>query len=75
MDVEGVVSVRFTVGADGSPVISTLEVVTSPNPLLTSAVRRVIPEMQFEPARVSGASSRAIADVVQIDFRFTSRPR
>ena len=75
MDVEGVVCVRFTVGADGKPITDTFEVINSPNQLLTSAVRRVIPEMRFEPARVSGSSSRAIADVVQIDFRFTSRPR
>jgi TonB family protein len=69
-DIEGEVRVRFTVDVQGRPVLSTLVVETSPSPLLTSAVRAVIPGIQFEPARSGGADSRAIADVVQIGFRF-----
>src|SRR6202011_3175715 len=65
-DVEGEVRVRFNVDTQGHPVMSTLVVETSPSPLLTSAVRAVIPGIRFEPARSGGADSRAIGDVVQI---------
>ncbi len=69
-DVEGEVRVRFNVDTDGRPIMSTFSVVNSPNPLLTNAVRKVIPGMRFEPARTGGADSRAIVDVVQIGFQF-----
>jgi outer membrane biosynthesis protein TonB len=72
-DVEGVVRVRFSVDALGRPVMSSFVVETSPNPLLTSAVRTVIPSIRFEPARSGGAESRAIADVVQVGFQFARR--
>jgi len=73
-DVEGEVRVRFNVDTDGKPVMSTFAVIASPNPLLTTAVRKVIPGMRFEPARSSGSDSKAIGDVVQIGFQF-ARPR
>lgn len=69
-DIEGEVRVRFSVDTQGRPVMSTVVFETSPSPLLTSAVRAVIPGIRFEPARSGGADSRAIADVVQIGFRF-----
>jgi outer membrane biosynthesis protein TonB len=72
-DVEGVVRVRFNVDALGRPVMSSLVVETSPNPLLTSAVRTVIPSIRFEPARTGGAEGRAISDVVQVGFQFARR--
>jgi TonB family protein len=72
-DVEGVVRVRFNVDALGRPVMSSLVVETSPNPLLTSAVRSVIPSIRFEPARTGGAEGRAIGDVVQVGFQFARR--
>ncbi|MFL5638188.1 MAG: energy transducer TonB, partial [Gemmatimonadaceae bacterium] len=74
-DVEGDVRVRFTVDAQGQPIMSTFAVVTSPHPLLTAAVRRVIPEMHFEPARTGGADGRAIPDVVETSFRFARGAR
>ncbi|MFL5501232.1 MAG: tetratricopeptide repeat protein [Gemmatimonadaceae bacterium] len=70
-DVEGEVRVRFSVDTDGKPVMATFDVVTSPNPLLTSAVRKVIPTLRFEPARTGGADPKAIVDVVQIGFQFS----
>jgi TonB family protein len=70
-DVEGEVRVRFNVDTQGRPVMSTVVVETSPNPLLTSAVRAVIPGIRFEPARSGGADSKAIGDVVQVGFRFS----
>jgi TonB family protein len=72
-DVEGVVRVHFTVDAQGRPVMSTLTVENSPNPLLTSAVLSVIPSIRFEPAKSGGPDSRAIGDVVQIGFQFSRR--
>jgi tetratricopeptide (TPR) repeat protein len=69
-DVEGEVRVRFNVDVDGRPMMSTLEVLNSPNPLLATAVRKVIPTMRFEPARTGGADPKAIVDVVQIGFQF-----
>ena len=72
-DIEGEVRVRFTVDTQGRPVMSTVVFETSPSPLLTSAVRAVIPGIMFEPARSGGAQSRAIADVVQIGFHFARK--
>jgi TonB family protein len=74
-DVEGEVRVRFTVDTDGRPVISTLSVQASPNPLLTTAVRRVIPGIRFEPARSGGSDSKPILDTVEIGFRFARQNR
>jgi hypothetical protein len=53
--------------------MSTFSVVNSPNPLLTAAVRKVIPEMRFEPARTAGPDGKAITDVVQVGFQFSRR--
>jgi TonB family protein len=74
-DVEGEVRVRFTVDTDGRPVLSTLSVEASPNPLLTTAVRKVIPGIRFEPARSGGAGSKPISDTVEIGFRFARLSR
>jgi tetratricopeptide (TPR) repeat protein len=70
VDVEGEVRVRFNVDTLGRPMIETFSVVSSPNPLLTAAVRKVIPGMRFEPARTGGSDAKAIGDVVQIGFQF-----
>jgi TonB family protein len=74
-DVEGEVRVRFTVDTDGRPVMSTLSVQASPNPLLTTAVRRVIPGIRFEPARSGGSDAKPILDTVEIGFRFARQNR
>ena len=74
-DVEGEVRVRFSVDTDGRPVMSTLTVQSSPNPLLTTAVRKVIPGIRFEPARSGGAESKPINDTVEIGFRFARQNR
>ena len=74
-DVEGEVRVRFTVDTDGRPVMSTLSVQASPNPLLTTAVRKVIPGIRFEPARSGGSDAKPILDTVEIGFRFARQNR
>jgi len=74
-DIEGEVRVRFNVDTEGLPVMSTFAVVNSPSPLLTVAVRKVIPEMRFEPARAGGPDGKPIVDVVQIGFQFSRARR
>jgi hypothetical protein len=74
-DVEGEVRVRFSVDTQGQPVMSTFAVVRSPNPLLTAAVRRVIPSMHFVPASTGGSDPKPIADVVETSFRFARQNR
>jgi len=74
-DIEGEVRVRFNVDTEGVPVMSTFAVVNSPSPLLTVAVRKVIPEMRFEPARAGGPDGKPIVDVVQIGFQFSRARR
>jgi TonB family protein len=69
-DVEGEVRVRFNVDSLGRPVLESFAVVSSPNPLLTAAVRKVIPTMRFEPAKTAGPDVRSIGDIVQIGFQF-----
>jgi tetratricopeptide (TPR) repeat protein len=73
--VEGEVQVRFNVDTDGVPVMSTFTVVNSPSPVLTVAVRKVLPGMRFEPARSGGADAKPIVDVVQIGFQFSRSQR
>ena len=74
-DIEGDVRVRFNVDTEGRPVMSTLLVESSPHPLLTNAVRKVILTLRFEPARSGGAESKPIGDVVGIAFQFSRRNR
>lgn len=74
-DIEGEVRVRFNVDVEGRPVMSTLSVVASPDPLLTAAVRKVIPGLRFEPARTGGSDSKPVGDVAQIEFRFARSNR
>jgi len=68
--IQGEVRVQFKVDPVGQPVMSTFVVITSPHPLLTAAVRNVIPGMRFEPAHTGGADPKPIADVVHIWFQF-----
>jgi TonB family protein len=67
----GEVVVRFQVDTAGRPVMSTFSVVSTPDPGLTAAVRRVIPSLRFEPARSPGPEFRAITDVTELSFRFS----
>jgi TonB family protein len=75
-NIEGDVRLRFTVDTDGRPIMSTVTVVNSTHSALTDAVRRVVPSMRFEPARTGGPDSKAVQEVVQLGFVFTShRPQ
>jgi TonB family protein len=72
-DAKGEVVVRFTVDSNGSPVMSSFSAIHSEHPLLTEAVRTVIAGLRFEPARESGAGSKAVTD--QVEIRYVFRPK
>ena len=71
-NVEGDVRLRFTVDTEGRPVMSSVSVMSSTHPALTDAVKRVIPSMRFEPARTGGPDAKAVTEVVQLGFVFSS---
>lgn len=68
--VTGRVSVRFVVGTDGRAELSTLEVLNATHPAFAESVRRVLPRLRFNPARVG---RRAVRQVVEIPFGFELR--
>lgn len=72
-DVEGEVLVSFEVDTTGRPLMATFSAVSSPHPLFTEAVRKVISGLRFEPARTGGPTSRPIVDRVELRSIF-SRP-
>jgi hypothetical protein len=69
-DVQGLVKVWVRVDTSGRPVMSTFSIENSPNPLLTAAVKRVITDLRFEPARSGGPNAHALVDSVQVGFNF-----
>jgi TonB family protein len=68
--VGGEVVVRFVIDASGHPDMATLEVVRTPHEAMTAAVRRVVQQMRFEPARTAGPGSPARTELAQISFIF-----
>jgi tetratricopeptide (TPR) repeat protein len=71
--VGGEVRVRFDVDTIGRPVMSTFSVIGSPHAALSAAVKKVIPDMRFDPARTPWPESRPIVDKVELGFQFTPR--
>jgi TonB family protein len=72
---EGEVVVSFTVDAEGRPVASTVAFVKSPDPILSSAVRKVIPALRFDPARSAGPDAERVPETVEITYRFAAAKR
>ena len=70
---EGEVVVSFAVDTQGRPMMSTFSVVRSPDPMLSSAVRKVIPVLRFEPAQTAGPDPKRVVDTVQVAYRFAQR--
>jgi protein TonB len=68
--VAGVLRVRFIVGTDGRAELSTLQVLDATHPAFAESVRRVLPRLRFNPARVG---RRAVRQVVEIPFGFELR--
>ena len=73
--VEGEVVVRFVIDATGHPDMATFDVVRTPHDAMTAAVRRVVQQMRFEPARTAGPDSPARTELVQISFVFQADPK
>jgi tetratricopeptide (TPR) repeat protein len=67
---EGEVVVSFAVDTQGRPVMATFSVVRSPDPMLSSAVRKVIPVLRFDPAQTAGPDPKRVVDTVQVVYRF-----
>ncbi|HEV7839313.1 MAG TPA: tetratricopeptide repeat protein, partial [Gemmatimonadaceae bacterium] len=72
-DAQGEVRVWFRVDTMGKPMMGTFSVAHSPNELLTAAVRRLIPDLRFEPARTGGANPKPAIDSVEIGFKFARK--
>ncbi|HEX9939903.1 MAG TPA: surface-adhesin E family protein [Longimicrobium sp.] len=60
------VTLRLRVGTDGRPVPGTLQIMSETQPELANAMRRIVPDMRFRPARVGG---RAVAGWVMLPVR------
>jgi TonB family protein len=68
--VGGEVRIRFMVDTLGRPMMATFSVMSSPDVLLTAAVRDVVPRMRFEPARTEGPNAKPTSEWVETSFRF-----
>ncbi len=75
LQVEGEVVVQFVVDETGRPDVSSMTVVRSPHLLLTNAVRVVLPQFRFEPARTAPPQSIPRPETVRRSFTFRAPPR
>ena len=73
--VSGEVRVRFEVDTLGRPIVGSFTVVASPHPAFSDAVKRVLPDMRFEPARTPGPALQAVAESVEMSFQFVPLKR
>jgi TonB family protein len=69
----GEVIVRFKVGEDGAIDTRSMTVVRSDHELFTAAVREVIADFTFEPARTPAPQSKPIAMWVTLPFQFSAK--
>jgi periplasmic protein TonB len=60
--VEGVVAMRFIVGADGKVEPGSISVIDSPHALFTSAVRQALLNTRYRPAEAGGRSVRQLVE-------------
>ena len=67
--------VQFVVDEDGRPDVSSMTVVRSPHVLLTNAVRAVLPQFRFEPARTAPPQSIPRPETVRHAFTFRAPRR
>ncbi len=72
---EGEVLVQFVVDANGRPDPASLRVLHSPHELLTNAVRAVLPQFRFEPARSAAPEAKPRAEIVKYGFAFRAPAR
>jgi TonB family protein len=71
--IEGEVVVQFRVNEKGRVDASSMQVMQSPHPLFSDAVRSVLPKFRFEPAHAGAAGSKPQAAWVQFHTRFTAQ--
>jgi TonB family protein len=67
---EGEVVVRFLVNESGRVDPSTMIVVRSPHDLFTAAVRNVLSQFRFDPARTAAPESKPTPEWVQYNVQF-----
>jgi protein TonB len=65
--VEGVVAMRFIVGADGRVEPGSIDVISTPHKLFAEAVRKSLLETRYRPAEAAG---HAVRQVVEQTFSF-----
>ncbi|HEY6828764.1 MAG TPA: tetratricopeptide repeat protein, partial [Gemmatimonadaceae bacterium] len=72
---DGLVVVRFIVNEFGRADVASMIVERSDDELFTSAVRDILPDFRFEPARTHAPESKPVASWVSVPFRFTTKKR
>ncbi len=72
---DGQVVVRFIVNEFGRVDVATMIVERSDDELFTAAVRDILPDFRFEPARTRAPESRPVASWVSVPFRFTTKKK
>jgi TonB family protein len=70
---DGQVIVRFMVNEFGRIDVATMIVERSDDELFTEAVRDILPNFRFEPARTRAPESKPVATWVSVPFRFTTK--
>jgi TonB family protein len=65
--IKGVVLTQFIVNADGTVDAASLKVLKSDHPEFTESVKKTLPNLRFEPAKVEG---RAVRQLMQMPFEF-----
>ncbi len=70
---EGQVVVRFMVNELGRVDVASMIVERSDHELFTSAVRDILPDFRFEPARTPAPESKPVASWVSVPFRFATK--
>jgi TonB family protein len=71
--IEGEVVVQFRVNERGRVDASSMQVIQSPHPLFSEAVRNVLPRVRFEPAHAEAAGSKPQTAWVLFHTRFTAQ--
>lgn len=70
---DGQVVVTFVVNEFGRAEVATMSVVKSDHDLFTAAVRDILPDFRFEPARTRTREAKAVSAWVSVPFRFTTK--
>jgi TonB family protein len=72
---DGQVVVRFIVNEFGRVDVPTMIVERSDDELFTAAVREILPDFRFQPARTRAPESKPVGSWVSVPFRFTTKKK